>query len=92
MNIILKFLSYVNIGLFFLPLAVILLSDFSNNTGTSKGVVLLYYFVIYVWLTVPGLLYLLGTRFRKNKAFVFIMFFLNVFFVYILSQQLFAYL
>jgi hypothetical protein len=57
------------IGIFSLEFLLLFFSDFSNNRGTDKSTVLLFFTLTYVWFTIPAILSLLVKKI-KEKSFL----------------------
>jgi hypothetical protein len=56
------------IGMFCLEFGLLLFADYSNNTGTSKSVALIFYTLTYIWFTFPAIASVLfGKKLLKSK-------------------------
>ncbi len=65
--------------MFLLELALLIFSDFSQNTGTTKGVVILYFVLTYVWFTIPAILsIILANRLEQRNVGLIVLLILNM--------------
>ncbi len=81
--------SILNIIIFLLPIVIIGFADFSNNLGTSKGVVIFSFILLNFIFLLPAL----GALFvRRNRPLISILFGLNIFCLGWLLYQLIPYL
>lgn len=85
-------LAVINISIFIIELFLIMLSDFSDNAGTTKGVAITYFIFGYIWYCLPSVFYLFFKKKILNNSLLIIIFIVNtVIFFYSLSMLL-AYL
>jgi hypothetical protein len=69
-----KIIAITNILIFFLEFFILVFADFSENSGATKDVVLLYFIILYIWLVIPSLFYLLLNTKIKNKKIISLIF------------------
>jgi hypothetical protein len=91
MNQLLNTLSFINIVLFLFPIIRIVFIDFTNNLGTSKQMVLLFYSMEYICFIIPSVFYFAAIKFRKIKFYTISMILLNLVSTYFLMQQVVMY-
>lgn len=73
-----RIIAIVIILIFLLELFILVFSDFTNNRGASKGIVIFYFCLLYVWLVVPSLIFLLlNKKIKKQKIVNWIFLILN---------------
>ena len=73
-----RIIAIVIILIFLVELFLLVFSDFTNNRGTSKGIVIFYFCLFYVWLVVPSLIFLLlNKKIKKQKIVNWIFLILN---------------
>lgn len=65
-----RVVAIVNILMFLTELLLLFFSDFSENKGTSKGIVIFSFLGLYVWLIIPPIIYLLFIDKMKGRKVV----------------------
>jgi hypothetical protein len=76
-----RYISWAIIGMFIIEALLLLFADFSQNTGVTKGVAVLYFFLTYVWFTIPAFVsVLIGNKIAKRKFILISLLCLNIIF------------
>lgn len=65
-----RVVAIVNILMFLSELLILFFSDFNENSGSSKGLVIFSFLLSYAWLIIPPLIYLLLTDRMKGRKIV----------------------
>lgn len=65
-----RVVAIVNILMFLSELLILFFSDFNENRGASKSLVISSFLFSYVWLIIPPLIYLLLIDRIKGRKFV----------------------
>jgi hypothetical protein len=63
-------LSCAILLIFGFELLSISITDYSNNRGTSKGMVLFSFIFLYIWWIIPSFVYLIISKSIKGKVWV----------------------
>lgn len=73
-----RVIAILNIFIFLSELLILFFSDFNDNRSASKGVVIFSFFLLYIWLIIPPLIYLLLIdRIKRKKIISWIFLLLN---------------
>lgn len=65
-----RVVAIVNILMFLSELLILFFSDFNENRGASKSLVIFSFLLSYVWLIIPPLIYLLLIDKMKGRRVV----------------------
>lgn len=82
-------LSVLNLLFFIVPFMMILIFEKnSDNNPITRGMIVFYYSVQYIWYIIPAIFYL-TTYFKgyKKQAYEFFMFLVNIFALLLLFPQ-----
>jgi hypothetical protein len=87
-----RIIAVLIIASFCIEVLSILFADFSNNRGTTKGVVFEYFILIYIWSIIPAIIFFASKKVRKNIYALVVLLVLNIFILIIGLPMLMAYL
>jgi hypothetical protein len=74
-----KYISLAIVAMFILEVSLLLFSDFSHNTGVTKGIAILYFLLTYIWFTIPAFISILfSNKIAERKLILMILLCLNI--------------